>query len=532
MSTVDQPSAFMPGMVVYQIYLRSFQDTNNDGVGDLRGITTRLDYLQQIGVDAIWICPFYPSPMVDFGYDVKDHENVDPMFGSLADFDQLVAEAHKRNIKVVIDMVFNHTSDQHPWFVEAQQSRDNPKRDWFVWQDGKSDSTPPNNWLSVFGGSAWEYHTQTGQYYLHSFAKQQPDLNWDNPKVREAMKQIMRFWLDRGVDGFRMDAVDWFAKDRAFRDDPNNPAFQPGVDLPYDSLLHIYSKRQYRLFKYVQELADVLLERPGRFMFLEARPHAQPDIAWYQQYYENIDPRVSAPFNLQFILKGWEAGAFKSLTNEFQAILRPGDTPVYVMGNHDCNRVATRFGSRATPAVAVLQLTLPGVAVIYNGEEIGMRNLFVKTEDALDVMEKGVPGAGFNRDPARSPMQWSPTEPNAGFSTGKTWLPVNEDYQQINVASEMQDPHSLLSAYRWLINFRHKSEVLKQGAYVPLELHHPQAFGFMRTLGKERLATIVNFSPKDVVPVEVKDDVLFSTHGPNVDPHQLQPLEARIIRLP
>lgn len=522
---------FFPGMVVYQIYPRSFKDSNNDGVGDLAGIIEKLDYLRTLGADAVWICPFYPSPMVDFGYDVQDYQNVDPQFGTLADFDLLISEAHKRNIRVIIDLVFNHTSDQHSWFVESKSGRENPKRDWYVWRDGKADSTPPNNWLSVFGGSAWEYDPQTGQYYLHSFAKQQPDLNWDNPEVRQAMQAVMKFWLGKGVDGFRMDAVDFFAKDKALRDDPVNPTFQAGVDLPYDSLLHIYSKRQYRLFHYLQEMADILLQTPGRFMFLEARPHAQPDLAWYQEYYDHVDPRVTAPFNLQFVNKGWDIGAFKDSINDFQAILSPGDTPVYVLGNHDCKRVATRFGSRATFAAAVLQLTLPGVAVVYYGEELGMRNLFIESKEAQDIMEKGVPGAGFNRDPSRSPMQWS-AEPNAGFSTAKPWLPVNEDYLQINVEHEAKDPASLLSLYRWLSAFRHRSAAIRQGNYVPLELHHPQAFGFMRTLGKERLATVINFSPKDVIPLEVRDDLIFSTHGPNVDLHHLQPLEARIIKLP
>lgn len=523
------PSAFLPGMVVYQIYPRSFKDTNGDGVGDLQGIVQGLDYIRGLGVDAIWICPFYPSPMVDFGYDVKDYVNVDPMFGTLADFDQLVAEAHKRGIRVVVDLVPNHTSDQHPWFLEAKKDKANPKRNWYVWHDGKSDSTPPNNWLSVFGGSAWEYEPETGQYYLHSFAKQQPDLNWDNPEVRQAMQEVMRFWLSRGVDGFRMDAVDYLAKDKALRDDPNNPAFQPGVDMPYDSLLHVYSKRQYRLFKYLQELAAILLETPGKFMFLEARPHAQPDIAWYQQYYEEVDPRVAAPFNLQAIHKVWQISDFRTSINDYQAILRPGDTPVYVLGNHDSSRVATRLGLRAALAAVVMQMTLPGVAVVYYGEELGMRDRFIDPKQTLDVQGKGS-NVAFNRDPARSPMQWS-ADLNAGFSTAAPWLPVNDDYQQVNVAAEQQDPTSFLAVYRWLVAFRHSSEAIKHGNYTSLELHSPQLLGFMRTAGNERLATVINFSAQDVAPLEVKGAIIFSTHGLQADPLQLQPLEARIIRL-
>lgn len=529
MPSQNPVGAFLPGMVVYQIYPRSFKDTNGDGVGDLRGITEKLDYIKSVGADAIWICPFYPSPMIDFGYDVKDFQGVDEQFGTMADFDQLVAQAHQRGIKVVIDLVFNHTSDKHPWFKEAQSSKDSPKRNWYIWHDGKSDSTPPNNWLSVFGGSAWEYDPQTGQYYLHSFAKQQPDLNWDNPEVRQAMHEVIQFWVARGVDGFRMDAVDYLAKDKALRDDPNNPAFQPNVDMPYDSLLHVYSKRQYRLFKYLQELATLLLQTPGRFMFMEARPHAQPDLAWYQQYYEHVDPSVAAPFNLQYVNKAWQMTDFKDSINEYQSILRPEDMPVYALGNHDSRRLATRFGVRATVAAAVMQMTLPGVTVIYYGEEIGMRDRFIDPKDALDVQGKGA-NIAFNRDPARTPMQWS-ADPNAGFTTGKPWLPINDDYQQINVAAGVQDPASLLAVYRWLIQFRHQSDVIKFGTYLPLEMHHPQLFGFVRTHGNQRLATIINFSPTDTAPVEVKDKVIFSTHGQQVDPHLIQPLEARIIQL-
>lgn len=525
-------SVFTPGMVVYQIYPRSFKDSSGDGVGDLPGITEKLDYLKHLGVDAVWICPFYPSPMVDFGYDIKDYVNVDPLFGTLDDFERLAREAHTRGIRVFIDLVLNHTSDKHPWFKESQTNRDNPKRNWYVWRDGKPNSTPPNNWLSAFGGSAWEYDPQSGQYYLHSFAKQQPDLNWDNPEVREALKQVIRFWLERGADGFRLDAVDFLAKDKALRDDPTNPAFQPNVDMPYDSLLHVYSKRQYRLFKYLQELADVLLEYPGKGMLLEARPHALADIAWYQQYYEHVDPKVVAPFNLHYVQRGWNITDFKDSINDYQAMLRPGDTPVYVLGNHDSNRLASRLGQNAVLPAAVLHMTLPGVAVVYYGEEIGMRNTFVDPKNALDIMEKGMPGAGFNRDPARAPMQWT-AEAYAGFSSAQPWLPVNNDYPQVNVTAQEQNPQSLLAVYRWLINFRHRSAALSHGTYMPLELHHPELFGFIRSAEKahERLATVINFSAKETVPIDVQGELIFSTYGRGMSPAVMQPFEARIVKI-
>lgn len=522
---------FKPGMVIYQVYLRSFKDSNNDGVGDLAGLTQKLSYIQSLGVNAVWVCLFYPSPMVDFGYDVTDYKNVDPLFGSLADFDLLISEAHKLGLLVITDLVLNHTSDQHPWFIESQSSKTSPKRDWYVWHDGKSDSTSPNNWLSVFGGSAWEYEPQTGQYYLHSFAKQQPDLNWDNDDVREAMKDIMQFWLDRGVDGFRLDSVDWLAKDVSLRDDPNNPAFQPGLDIPYDALLHVYSKRQYRLFKHLQDLTTFLATtHPSKFMILEARPHDQPDIAWYQQYYEHLDSAVAAPLNLLLVQKPWEVTAFRDVINNFQSILRFGDVPIYVLGNHDCNRVATRYGVRATAAIATLQLTLPGISVIYYGEEIGMRNSFIEKQNIVDIQGKSDPSGHRSRDPARTPMQWS-NEPNAGFSKAKPWLPVNDDYLKINVELEINDPSSLLSIYRWLIGLRHRSPALKQGIYTALDLHHPDLFGFMRSYEQERIAVVVNFSQKDSAPIDLKGQMLFSTHGSSAKAAEIQPFEARIIYL-
>src|SRR6266550_674772 len=314
--------------VVYQIYLRSFYDTNGDGVGDLPGVLKKLDYLRggpnSLGVDAIWLSPFYPSPMADFGYEVADYCDVDPVFGTLDDFKRLLDGAHRRELKIIIDFVLNHTSDQHPWFKESRASRDNPKRDWYVWRSPKADGSPPNNWQSAFGGSAWAYHKPTGQYYLHSFLAQQPDLNWESPKVRAAMKQVVKFWCDLGVDGLRIDAASWLAKDPAFRDDPPNPHYRSQVDSPYRALRHTHSKRGPQLYTYLNEIADEVSKYTGRFMIIETYPHRWNNTEAYDQFYKQVNPQVSAPFNFEGVFAPWLAHSFRAFTDRFQTSLQDG----------------------------------------------------------------------------------------------------------------------------------------------------------------------------------------------------------------
>ncbi len=316
------------GSVMYQIYPRSFCDSNGDGVGDLPGIISKLDYLKgrpdSLGVDVIWLSPFYPSPMADFGYDVANHRDVDPVFGTLKDFKKLVADAHKRDIKVAVDFIPNHTSEEHPWFEQSRSSRDNNKRDWFVWAEPKPDGSPPNNWISVFGGPAWEFDEQTGQYYLHSFLKQQPDLNWRNPAVREAMLDNMKFWLDLGVDGFRVDAVAGLSKDKAMRDDPINPDFVPhSGQNPYEQLIHKYSAEGHELFEYLRDMAAVVKSYPQRFMVTEFYPDEDGDVPAetreYMKYYEHVDATVSAPLNFEGITTEWDATKFRKIYPDFSA---------------------------------------------------------------------------------------------------------------------------------------------------------------------------------------------------------------------
>lgn len=528
---MSQPrnSAFPPGLVIYQIYPRSFQDSNADGVGDLPGIIGRLDYLQDLGITAIWLSPFYPSPQVDAGYDISDYNNVDPLFGSLNDFDKLVAEAHKRDIKVVIDLVLNHTSDQHPWFVESRKSRDNPKRDWYVWRDAKPGDFPPNNWLSLFGGSAWERDPTTGQYYLHSFFKEQPDLNWANPEVRKAMHDVARFWLDRGVDGFRLDAVYWYAKDPQFRNDPINEEYNPHHQPLYESLHHTYSKGRPEVYKYMDDLAGVLARYDKRFMVSEAYPDEPLVPDGYVEFYKRVNPLIEAPFNFEGFEVDWRANKFKDFIDAYQKALKPGDTPVYVLGNHDRPRVASRFGEHAARAVAMLLATLPGASVLYYGDELGMLDTPIKPEQVRDTLETTVPGYKQGRDPERTPMQWS-REKYAGFSSVKPWLPVNSNFTMYNVSTQLKDPGSLLNLYRELLAFRKKSVTIQQGSYEVLSFGNKHVYGYMRSHEDSTLVVVLNFSNDKEARLQLDGQVVISTHG-NSMPNILQPGEGKIIEL-
>lgn len=513
---------------LYQIYPRSFYDSNADGVGDIPGIIQKIDYLSNLGIEAIWLSPFYPSPMADFGYDVSNYCDVDPLFGSLGDLDQLIKEAHARNIKLLIDFVPNHTSDHHPWFEESRSSKTNPKRDWFIWRKPKPDGSPPNNWLSIFGGSAWELDTNTNQYYLHSFLKEQPDLNWENPHVRKAMKEVMRFWFKRGVDGFRLDAVQFLGKDPQLRDDLLNPDYNPRIHKPYDALLHIHSKRGATMFEYLKELTTVAKEFPDRLLIAEAYPHRRYEYSEYLNLYEKVDPSVLAPFNFEGIFAPWDAQAFKRYIDGLQARLQPGYLPVYAMGNHDTPRIVSRFGSREARAIAVLLLGLPGIPVIYYGDEIGMSGVSISRDQARDPLARLFSRLN-SRDPERTPMQWTPQR-SAGFSAGTAWLPIGRN-RKVNVTTELADKGSLLNLYRELIKLRNTSEALQLGTYRPIECYYNDLFAFSREYGEERLGVIVNFSRKKRLPNPIQGKILVSSADGRAEPDTLQPLEGRIVKL-
>lgn len=482
--------------VVYQIYPRSFKDTSKNGIGDLNGIIEKLDYLnngteKSLGVDAIWLSPVYKSPMVDFGYDVSDYYNIDPMFGTLETFDKLTAEVHKRSMKLIIDFIPNHTSSKHPWFLESCASRNNPKRDWYVWHDPKPDGSPPNNWLSNFGGSAWSYEERTKQYYLHSWAKEQPDLNWRNDEVRNEMNRILKFWLDRGVDGFRVDAVPSLIEDRYFRDDIPNPNYVPGKDNPLNKFHRVYSQGRPETIDIINSFCNILERYKNKFMVTESHIQLPEMIKMYQA----CDSKVHFPFNFNLMDLPWRAQAFKKFINTFDKSLGAEDWPNYVLGNHDLARLISRIGKSQARVAAMLLLTLRGTPFIYYGEEIGMKDVNTTSERIQDILEKQIPGKNLGRDPERSPMQWS-KHPYGGFSKVEPWLPVAADYKTVNVESESAEPSSMLNLYRKLIHYRQKSSALIQGTYQSMDLENEDIFAFVRDSKKEKVVVLLNFSNK------------------------------------
>lgn len=517
------------GRVVYQIYPRSFKDTNGQGVGDLAGITQKLDYLAWLGVGALWISPFYKSPMADFGYDVADHTVIDPLFGTMEDFETLLSQAHKRNILVLIDFVPNHTSDEHAWFQESRSSKGDPKRDWYIWRDPAKDGGPPNNWLSVFGGSAWEFDEQTGQYYLHSFLKQQPDLNWSNPKVRKAMKDILHYWLNKGVDGFRFDAVYWLAKDPKFRDDPPNPHYNPNVDKLYDSLSPRYSRGQETLYNYLNEITDVLTKYKNRFGVIEAYPEPQLQIEGYLDFYKQLDSTVMVPFNFELLHLPWEAQAYKHYIDAFQQHLSSEQFPVYVAGNHDKPRLASRVGLRATRPAAMILATLPGMPFIYYGDEIGMKNTRLSRLAKKDPLRGSEHLSEENRDPQRTPMQWNRRK-FAGFSRVTPWLPVARNYKVRDVARQKTNPRSLLCLYHDALKLRQSSLALQFGSYTPVSTTSKHLFAYQRSYKDEILLVVTNFSRKRWIKMPAEGHLVLSTANIKHNTTRLRPLESRIIR--
>jgi alpha-glucosidase len=486
--------------VLYQIYPRSFQDSNGDGIGDLRGIIQRLDHLNgrddSLGVDGIWLSPFYPSPMADFGYDVADYCEVDPTFGTLDDFDELVAAAHDRAIRVIVDLVPNHTSDQHPWFVESRSSRSNPKRDWYVWADPRPDGSPPNNWRSSFAArqvSAWTFDERTGQYYLHSFLPEQPDLNWWSAEVRDAFDEILRFWLDRGVDGFRIDVAHKMARDPALADNPDYGlvAGQPLVawtdhlaprDQDWPEVHEILRRFRRTLDEYPDRVAvgEVWLLDPRRMV----------------RYYGANADELHMAFNFAFLRAPWSAAAFRTEVETFEQLLPPVAWPDYTLSNHDNPRTVSRYapegdlerGRRRARMAALMLLTLRGTPFLYNGEEIGMADGPVPEDRIVDV-------AG--RDPERTPLQWN-ASPTGGFTTGVPWLPVNPETATVNVEAQQGDPSSMLELYRTLIRIRRGSTALRRGSYRTIEGLPAGTYAYAREHDGERWIVALNFGNRAV----------------------------------
>ncbi|HXL13793.1 MAG TPA: alpha-amylase family glycosyl hydrolase [Bradyrhizobium sp.] len=447
--------------IFYQIYPRSFQDSNADGVGDLVGIIERLPYLRALGVDAVWLSPIFPSPMADFGYDISDYTGIDPLFGTMAEFDALVEAAHASGLKVILDLVPNHTSDRHPWFIASRRSRDDLKRDWYIWRDPAGDGGPPNNWLSEFGGSAWEHDAATGQYFYHAFLARQPDLNWRNPAVRQAIHDVMRFWLRKGVDGFRVDVIWHLIKDAAFRDNPPNPNFQPGRPR-YESLWPLHSTDQAEVHEVIAEMRRVVDEFDSRVLIGEIYLPLERLVAYYGKNLEG----AHLPFNFALLSAPWDARRIEKMIFEYESVLPAGAWPNWVLGNHDRPRVASRVGGEQARVAVMLLLTLRGTPTLYYGDEIGMRQVAIAPDRVRDPFEKNVPGLGLGRDGCRTPMQWNATA-YAGFSTAPPWLPVADDFPHENVVNLDADSRSILSLYKALIVLRRKLPQLVSGDYVP-----------------------------------------------------------------
>lgn len=532
-SKQPMPHRWYEGAVVYQVYPRSFQDTTGNGVGDLQGVIDRLNYLNDghgggLGVDAIWLSPIYTSPMIDFGYDVADYCDIDPLFGSLDIFDNLIDQAHQRGIKVLVDFVPNHTSNKHPWFEQSRSAKTSDKRDWYVWRDGKPGGGPPNNWLSVFGGLAWQYDRHTGQYYLHSFLKEQPDLNWENPQVRHAIAEAMRFWLKRGVDGFRIDATDHIGKQANMDDEPRNPAYSATHD-PYDVLEHIYSKNAGNYHKHMHFLASVLAHHPDKIAILETWMQGQRKTQLLLDFYEHMPKPNAMPFNFELMDTPWEAHAIKARIDTFQAGLTDDHLPVYVLSNHDRKRFPSRLGEKVCASAATLELTLPGIALVYYGDEIGMSDIDVKPEDTQDPFGKRHPE--YSRDGCRSPMQWD-NSVNSGFSDAQPWLPLHENYETTNVAAQLDDNGSLLTIYQRLIALRREKQALRIGRYVPVLAGEDGVLVFDRATDNDVVRIIINFTDKakELLHSEARGEVLFSTHKRGSHNFQLQPHEAKIIK--
>ena len=509
--------------VIYQIYPRSFQDSDGDGVGDLRGIAQRLDYLAGLGVDAIWLSPIFPSPMADFGYDVADYTGIDPLFGTLANFDRLLAAAHDRGLKLLLDFVPNHSSDQHPWFVESRSSRDSPKRDWYIWRDPAAGGGPPNNWISDFGGSAWQWDEATGQYYLHAFLPEQPDLNWRNPELRAAMFDVMRFWFDRGVDGFRIDVLWHLMKAAGLPDNPVNPDYRPDMGEKL-KLLQLHSTNQPEVHELAAEfrrLADSYGERllVGEIVL---------PLDELMTYYGDARPGVHLPFNFQLVEAPWDAAILRRMIVDYEAALPPGGWPNWVISSHDYPRIAAKLGEAQARVAAMLLLTLRGTPTLYQGDELGIGQVEIPRGRVRDPKELREPGIGLGRDPSRTPMAWD-ASPNAGFSTAEPWLPLHRDWRTRNVASQETDTGSMLSLYRMLLQLRRSEPALSVGS-IRMAQGSEQILAYERIHQTTHLHIALNLSGTERRFDLPDGELLLSTLGSPPPPGWLRPDEGVILR--
>ena len=493
----DQP--WWRGAVIYQIYPRSFFDTNGDGIGDLPGIVRRLDYVASLGVEGVWISPFFKSPMRDFGYDIEDYRAVDPMFGSLADFDRLIAEAHRRDLKVIIDQVLSHTSSTHPWFLESRSSRDNPRADWYVWADAAADGSPPNNWQSIFGGPAWRWEPRRRQYYLHNFLDSQPDLNFHQPEVPAAQLENVKFWLDRGVDGLRLDAINFCYHDRLLRDNPPKPESERSgrgfsADNPYAYQRHLHNNTQPENLGFLARLRRVVDAHPGVVALGEIA--AEDSLATMAEYI--AEDRLHMAYNFELLTEEFRAGHVRDTVEALERRM-PHGWPCWTISNHDVARVVTRWGgSGAAPPLSTLLsamvCSLRGSACVYQGEELGLPEAGLPFEALRDPYGIAFWPSFKGRDGCRTPMPWS-DRPDAGFSGGVPWLPVPPEHLALAVSRQERDPASPLNGFRRFLRWRRGQPALRLGAIRFIELPEP-LLAFARTLGPERILALFNLSDR------------------------------------
>ena len=540
--------------IIYQIYPKSFADTNGNGTGDLNGVTQHLDYLKALGIGAIWLTPIYPSPMVDNGYDIADYMGIDPSYGTMQDFDNMLAEAKKRNIRIVMDLVYNHSSDKNKWFIESKSSHDNKKADWYIWRDAKPDGSAPTNWRSIFGGSAWTWCEERKQYYLHTFAPAQPDLNWENPEVRQALYEAANFWINKGVGGFRIDAITYIKKPQKFEDGkPDGKDGMVGI--------HSMTANTMGILDFLHEFKEKVFKGHDIFTVGEANGVASEDLnKWvgdkgvfdmlFEFSHMNLPLKKSETWCRQ---TDWTLTELKkALSDSQEATKNNGWCPVF-FENHDQPRCVNHFIAKgadpikAAKAIAAILLTLRGTPFIYEGQELGCTNVAWDSIDQYNdisshgqydfAIKEGFSNEEamefvhfFSRDNARTPMQWS-NKVNAGFTTGKPWLPVNENYVTVNAEAEEKDSNSVLSWYRKLVKFRNEHQELTAGDYKLLLPNSEEIFAFSRNLNKKSLLTVVNFSltevalPKDFTNKKILID---SENSNNINKKSLKPLEARI----
>ncbi|EPZ37851.1 alpha-glucosidase [Anoxybacillus ayderensis] len=541
--------------VAYQIYPRSFMDSNGDGIGDLQGIIQKLDYLKDLGIDVIWICPIYKSPNADNGYDISDYQDIMEQFGTMKDFDQLLEEIHKRDMKVILDLVINHTSDEHPWFIESRSSRDNPKRDWYIWRDGKN-GKEPNNWESIFGGSAWEYDETTDQYYLHVFATKQPDLNWENEDVRRALYDMINWWLDKGIDGFRVDAISHIKKKEGLPDLPN----PKGLDYVPSFDGHM---NQEGIMEYLRELKAQTFARYDIMTVGEANGVTVEEAEDWVGEENGIFNMIFQFEHLGLWQKGTDGGVdvrkLKRVLTKWQKGLEGVGWNALFLENHDQPRSVSTWGNdeqylaESAKALGALYFLMQGTPFIYQGQEIGMTNVQFETIDEYDDVAiknyyriERAKGRSHEevmrwiwkngRDNSRTPMQWS-DEKNAGFTTGTPWIGVNENYKQINVQKQLNDPNSVLNFYKRMIQLRKQHDVFVYGTYDLILENHKAIYAYTRTLGDEKAVVIVNLTDRKTMyrydSLKLNSEQLVLTNY-DVKQHKhatrftLRPYEARV----